>query len=80
MLAAIQARQLGRDMHQVLFGTALLTSFLGGMVALLARRGQQATQPGRLTAEEMEIRALRAEVDQLLAARRLPAGEDRGEE
>jgi len=36
MLAAIQDRQLGRDMHQVLFGTALLTSFLGGVVALLA--------------------------------------------
>src|SRR5579859_6042465 len=36
MLAAIQDRQPGRDMHQVLFGTALLTSFLGGVVALLA--------------------------------------------
>ena len=44
------------------------------------RRGQRATQPGQLTAQEKEITALRAEVDQLLAAQRLPAGEDRGEE
>src|SRR5258708_38235902 len=33
--AAILARE-GEGMHQVLFGTALLVSFLGGVVALLA--------------------------------------------
>src|SRR5438132_676891 len=36
MLAATRTSGPGRTMHQVLFGTALLTSFLGGVVALLA--------------------------------------------
>jgi hypothetical protein len=42
------------------------------------RRGQQAPQRGQPALHDQEITALRAEVDQLRAARRIPAGgEDR---
>jgi hypothetical protein len=56
---------------------------MGAMMWFMMKRpghGQQIQQPARLTARDQEIAGLRAEVDQLRAAQRLPAGtENRGE-
>ncbi len=56
---------------------------MGAMMWFMMKRpggSQQAQQPGPLAAQDQEIAGLRAEVDQLRAARRIPAGsEDRGE-
>ena len=40
------------------------------------RRGQDAPPSGQLTRQDQEITALRAEVDQLRAARQVPAASD----
>jgi hypothetical protein len=56
---------------------------MGAMMWFMMKRpgrGQQMQQPARLTVQDQEIAGLRAEVDQLRAARRMPAGtENRGE-
>jgi hypothetical protein len=56
---------------------------MGAMMWFMMKRpgsGQQAQQPGQLSVQDQEIAGLRAELDQLRAARRSRAGsEDRGE-
>jgi preprotein translocase subunit YajC len=55
---------------------------MGVMMWFMMKRpgsGQQMQQPAQLAAQDQEIAGLRAEVDQLRAARQVPAGsEDRG--
>ncbi len=40
------------------------------------RRGQQSPQAGQLTSQDQEIAALRAEIDQLRAGQKIPAGRE----
>ncbi len=48
---------------------------IGAMMWFMMKRpgGQQAPQPGQLTAQDAEIAGMRAELDQLRAAVRSPA-------
>jgi preprotein translocase subunit YajC len=52
---------------------------MGAMMWFMMKRpanGQQMQQPGQLTAQDQEIAGLRAEVDQLRAAQRIPSATD----
>ncbi len=52
---------------------------MGAMMWFMNKRpgnSQQAPQPGELARQDQEITALRAEIDQLRAAQRIPSASD----